>query len=115
MVVCAVAEAVVVLVCLTEQATPSAVQATGVLGSPLRRRVVSALIERDTLRRAELAEIVAADQVVPADDPERVEILLHHQHLPALEEAMIVEYDRRNGDVALWKDPDTAADLLDSA
>lgn len=115
MVVCTVTEMVVAVAALMDEVAVYALQSTGVLGHPVRRRVVSALIEHDILRREEVAEMLAADETIAADDPERIETVLHHQHLPHLDEELFVEYDHRTGDVVLWKDPAVAADLIDSA
>ncbi|MFC4544735.1 hypothetical protein ACFO5R_22635 [Halosolutus amylolyticus] len=115
MVVCTVAEVAVAVAALVDEVAVYALQSTGVLGHPVRRRVVSVLIEHDILRREEVAEMLADDETIAQSDPDRIELMLHHQHLPHLDEELFVEYDHRTGDVVLWKDPAVAADLVDSA
>lgn len=72
---------------------------------PIRRRALAILADRESTTRTALAERLAADEAVPTDDVRRLEILLHHQHLPKLEDERYVEYDRRNGEISLWADP----------
>lgn len=90
-----------------------AVQSGGAFIHSVRRRVIAILADRTHVRRERLAEALAADDSVPEDDPDRIEVALHHNHLPRLDDAQLVEYDRRTGDVALFCDADTALELLE--
>jgi hypothetical protein len=71
----------------------------------LRQQILAHLIERDELTRAELAELLAVDPDIPTTDTHQLEIVLHHVHLPQLDDAMFVEYDPRTGDISRWEDP----------
>jgi hypothetical protein len=71
---------------------------------PFRRKILGLLIERKELTRSELAEILAADPDIPGIDTHQLEVVLHHIHLPKLDDAMFVEYDPRTGDIRRWKD-----------
>ncbi len=110
-----VIEAAVAIVSLVDEGYVFGLQSSGVLAHPLRHRIVSILLDRDTIQRDELAAVLAADETLPRDDSERTEIALHHDHLPRLADKLLIEYDQRNGDIRLWKDPESAADLLESS
>ncbi|WP_317176074.1 DUF7344 domain-containing protein [Halomontanus rarus] len=108
-------EAAIAFASLIDEICIYVLQSSGVLAHPVRRRVVSILVTHNVLRREDIAASVAADESVPQDDLEQIEAALHHIHLPKLDEELLIEYDQRNGDVALWKDRDTATEMLDSA
>lgn len=84
----------------------------GLLSHPVRRSVLSALVEREEFDRGRLARYVADDGDAPPDDPERAEVVLHHNHLPKLDDGGFVDYDPRQGDVRLWKPPAEVRTLL---
>lgn len=86
----------------------------GVLAHPVRQKVLALLADDDSLTRTELAEAAARDEDVPYESVERLEVVLHHNHLPKLEDRQYVEYDARNGDVVLWDDPETVRSLLNT-
>ncbi|WP_458188317.1 DUF7344 domain-containing protein [Haladaptatus sp. NG-WS-4] len=66
-----------------------------VLGNCHRRHVVEALLNStDETTVAELAEAVGCRTNT---DPERIEVGLHHSHLPHLEHVCLVEYDADAG------------------
>ncbi|WP_455363912.1 DUF7344 domain-containing protein [Natronococcus wangiae] len=115
MVIGTAAEPAIALIALIDEIFVYALQSTAVLGNTIRRRVVSILVEDGAVRRKKVAELLADDETISQDDVERLEIALHHHHLPVLDEELFVEYDHRNGDVVLWKDAETAAELLESA
>lgn len=70
------------------------------LADEKRRRVVRWLAGRDgSVERARLAAALGTDGT-DADADERIETALHHVHLPALDAADVVEYDRATGVVA---------------
>lgn len=86
----------------------------GVLTHPVRQKVLSLLADDDSLTRTELAEAAAEDEDVPCESVERLEVTLHHDHLPKLADHQYVEYDARNGDVVLWDDPEFVKSVLNT-
>lgn len=60
---------------------------------PLRRKILTNLIERNELPRSELADLLATDPDIPASDTHHLEVVLHHIHLPKLDDALFLEYD----------------------
>ncbi|MFC4436866.1 MULTISPECIES: DUF7344 domain-containing protein [Natrialbaceae] len=108
-------EAAIALVSLIDEVCIYALKSSGALAHPVRRRVVSILVDYDVLRREELAELIATGGSISRNDSERLEIALHHAHLPKLDEELLIDYDQRTGDVVLWEDPDTVNEMLDSA
>lgn len=83
-----------------------------VITRAIRRKVLEQLVEHGVQNRCELAEAVVDDEDLPVEDIEELEIELHHRHLPILEDDGYVEYDWRNGDVALWEDTEAVEALL---
>ncbi|RBI58763.1 hypothetical protein DMJ13_25855 [halophilic archaeon] len=71
----------------------------------VRRRILSILADEEVMTRTELAEVLAGDEDIPATDTQSLEISLHHNHLPRLDDNHYIEYDPRTGDIVLWKDP----------
>lgn len=72
------------------------------LRNPVQRRTLETLIESTytTITLSELAEEIALDEA-PSDseiptEVADIEIGLHHNHLPKLANAGIIEYDRRS-------------------
>ena len=86
-----------------------------IIDHSLRRKILTLLIDRRELTRSELATILAADPDVPTSDARHLEIALHHNHLPRLEEKSIIEYDQRTGDVVRWEAPEAIQSRLDAA
>lgn len=86
----------------------------GVLTHPVRQKVLTLLADDRFLARTELAEKIASDEDISYESVQRLEVVLHHNHLPKLADQQYIEYDERNGDVALWKDPETVKSLLRS-
>jgi len=78
-----------------------------VLAHPARRELLSVLLDSRVGDRRDLAERLARSRTTDCDDAERLEVALHHVHLPKLDEQQYVDYDARSGDVALWEDPGT--------
>lgn len=76
------------------------------------RRILSILAEEGNTTRSELAAVLAADETIPAADIRSFEISLHHDHLPRLADEHYIEYDARNGDIVLWKEPQWILSLL---
>ena len=68
-----------------------------VLGPSIRRQIVAVLDGYDEIRRDRLTTILATAETTAEDDAEqvrrRVRINLHHNHLPRLAEAGLIEYD----------------------
>lgn len=71
--------------------SPSTNEALRALASRDRRRLLAALGER-----TEQGEALSVQEAVPAGrrDPEAFRAELHHRHLPRLEAAGLVEWDR---------------------
>lgn len=114
MVVWSTVEALVAVVAAVDETVVHALHSAGALAHTARRRALSILLEREPLGRERLAALLAADETVPHDDAERIELTLHHEHLPRLEAELFVEYDHRSGDVVLWKEPDAVRESLES-
>ncbi|MFC7214659.1 hypothetical protein ACFQO4_11300 [Saliphagus sp. GCM10025334] len=108
------AEAALAFAGLLDDALVYLVQSSGVLGHPVRRRVMSLLVDREIATREELVAMLSDDETLSEREVERLETMLHHDHLPRLEEELLVEYDDRNGDVVLRTDPAEARELLES-
>ncbi|RDI72672.1 DUF7344 domain-containing protein [Halopelagius longus] len=92
-----------------------------VLGEEHRDAVVEILAdEGSSVGLSELAERVAAEtrgvslDGLPASDVERVELSLHHNHLPKLDEAGVVAYASGEKHVAPTDDTEAADDLVGS-
>lgn len=75
------------------------------ISDPVRRRILSILAEEGNTTRSELAAMLATDESIPAANTESFEIRLHHDHLPRLADEQYIQYDARNGDIVLWKEP----------
>jgi hypothetical protein len=71
---------------------------------PLRRTILTVLADEETMTRTSLAALLAADEDVPTADTRSLEIVLHHSHLPKLDDENYIEYDARSGDIVLWQD-----------
>jgi hypothetical protein len=91
-------------------------QAFDLLGDGERRRALAALrefddaVSLDRLARATAARLEdAPPEAVTPDQQERVAAMLHHAHLPKLEDADVVTYDPMAGEVELTD----AAEALD--
>jgi len=83
-------------------------EAFDLLGDGERRRALAALREfEDAVSLDRLAEATAArledaaPEDVTADRRERTAAMLHHAHLPKLEDADVVSYDPMAGEVEL--------------
>lgn len=59
--------------------------------------------EEDSFNFDELAQIIANENNETSDvsqkQRKRVKLTLHHRHLPKLDDAGLIEYDPRNGDI----------------
>ncbi|GAA0197955.1 ArsR family transcriptional regulator [Haladaptatus pallidirubidus] len=77
-----------------------------VLGHSHRRHALSALMNCNG--KATVTELVEKTSYRIETPPERVEVGLHHSHLPRLEGLGVVEYDSETNVVELT---DTASDL----
>lgn len=80
------------------------------LSTEVRRHIVSLLLESGTegVTVEKLLRELARDR----EDRENLRISLYHCHLPKLEEAGVVEYDRRNGDIVPRKELEALQPLL---
>jgi hypothetical protein len=83
----------------------------GCLGSPERRYVVRELDEGGTTSLKEVAAEIADDD---RRESSRVELELHHRHLPKLDEEGVLNYDPEIGTVAPTDRTDVASDLARS-
>ena len=89
------------------------------LADSRRRHVLSILLDRptpldvETLARAVAAREEAATSAadVPDDVVRRIQIALHHVHLPKLAETGVVEYDYERGAVAVGEEMDAMSPL----
>ena len=87
------------------------------LADERRRRVLRYLLERPRTTLEELSDVVlgwqaSAGGVVGPDVRENVVVSLHHSHLPLLEEAGLVEYDRETGAVRLPSHPEHVRETI---
>ncbi|MFC6954607.1 DUF7344 domain-containing protein [Halorubellus litoreus] len=78
-----------------------------VLASTCRRRLVTLLFDDRSRTRDELATILAGWEatgnrpMATATDRARIEVELHHHHLPLLDDLGVVSYDPTSGRVVL--------------
>ena len=109
----ALGEAVYTLITTPDEAGLLVGQAIALLAHPLRRRVLEVLTEEGTCNRDELAARLREDETMTTPEADQLDLHLHHTHLPKLANAQYVDYDPRNGDVALWKESeDVETELL---
>jgi DNA-binding transcriptional ArsR family regulator len=80
-----------------------------VAGDEHRRRIASAMLEKDGLITVDDLTRLLADRDA---DRETVRLNLYHRHLPKLAEAGVVDYDWRSGDVVLTVDEEQLRDVL---
>lgn len=76
------------------------------LAARSRRRVLAHLLECNTTRTAELADVLcgwetSSSGVADSETHERFRVELRHSHLPSLDDAGLVDYDRENERVTL--------------
>ncbi|MDG5759035.1 hypothetical protein QA600_06745 [Natronococcus sp. A-GB1] len=89
------------------------------LGDARRRRLISYVREQGPTSRTDAARQLAAwkNDTSPAtlsdEAVERAEIALHHKHLPALEDARLVEYDSRSETLLVRDLPELAERCLE--
>jgi len=91
----------------------SVAMALGVVTHPVRQKVLTLLTEKPVRTRSEIAEAAATDDAVPYENTDRLEVLLHHNHLPRLADHQYLEYDTRQGDVVLREDPEIVTSVLE--
>ncbi|MFC7079893.1 ArsR/SmtB family transcription factor [Halorussus caseinilyticus] len=84
------------------------------LAHPLRREVLGLLSRRedDVAELSELAELLR--DVREGRTDEQLRVALHHNHLPILREAGLIEYDARTGTVRYRASP-PATELVSAA
>lgn len=106
-------ECVLLLVSTLDDGGISSIGAGSVLSQPVRRAAMTILINQRQMTRRELAEKISEEsKSVSATDPDTLEVSLHYNHLPRLNDELYVEYDPRSGDVVLWEDPQVVARQL---
>jgi hypothetical protein len=77
------------------------------LASRFRRRLVTLLLDDPSRTRAELATVLAGWEattnrpMTTPSDRARIEVELHHRHLPLLDDLGVVSYDQTSGRVVL--------------
>ena len=93
---------------------PGAAAAGGlaVLGHPVRRDVLRFLARHGTAHRTTIA--LAVGGRVPHESLERLDLMLHHSHLPKLDAYHYIEYDPRSGDATLFPPPGPVESAPDS-
>lgn len=88
------------------------------LSSGQRRRLLYVLLVEESSAVEKLATVLAgwtateSEEIITAEDHERILIELDHVHLPVLEEAGLVRYDREKGTVDIAPIDDTVAELI---
>lgn len=87
-------------------------ESTASMTALVRQGVLRRLLSDERTTREALAEDLAAADPIP-DDADRLEIQLHHDHLPTLEDEEFLEYDPQTGAVRRAMDPDTIAAALE--
>jgi DNA-binding transcriptional ArsR family regulator len=89
------------------------------LGDAKRRRIISLLQKNGPVSQREVAHQLVAweydstPEAVPDKAVEKVEIALHHNHLPKLEDAKLIEYDRRSKTLLVRDLPELAELCID--
>ena len=89
------------------------------LSNTQRRRIISHLQEEGPASQSEIAhQLVRWNYDSPPDEVsdkavERIKINLHHEHLPQLEDAGLIEYDRRSKMLLVRDLPELAEVCLD--
>ncbi|MDG5821910.1 winged helix-turn-helix domain-containing protein [Natronococcus sp. A-GB7] len=89
------------------------------LSNTQRRRIISHLQEEGSASQSEIAhQLVRWNYDSPPDEVsdkavERIKINLHHEHLPQLEDAGLIEYDRRSKMLLVRDLPELAEVCLD--
>jgi len=73
--------------------------------SSIRKKILSFLIDRGEVTRTELAEHLADYSSTTTSDTHHLEIVLHHKHLPKLDQESYLEYDYRTGVIIRSLDP----------
>ncbi|KTG09412.1 hypothetical protein AUR64_16680 [Haloprofundus marisrubri] len=103
---------------LVSEATAVDDEMFAVLADRYRRFTLYALLQFEQLSLEELADVVAgwthsADwHAVTADEREKVWLVLHHTHVPKLEAAGYVTYDRDRDELSLETVPAALYDLV---
>jgi len=97
---------------LLEELLATLVPLLGLLSDPVRRGVLRLLVEGGPSTRDELTATLAESQRLDDAEMERLEVAMHHVHLPKLDAQQYVDYDPLMGDVVLWADPDEVTDDL---
>ncbi|RDI70203.1 DUF7344 domain-containing protein [Halopelagius longus] len=85
------------------------------LDNKYRRAVVDILAEKDRpVTRSSLVKQVTAEVQDAEQDPDQMEIELHHNHLPKLDEAGLLDYWPEDGCATATQNLKTAAELIET-
>lgn len=81
----------------TQNETMNLDKISDILRNPVRRQTVAVLDGKNDISRDRLIDVLATAEADDTDDAEqirrRVRIELHHNHLPRLADAGLIEYD----------------------
>lgn len=112
MVAGALGETGLVLGQATDDLVVTTLESTASMAAIVRHGVLRRLLHTERTTRATLAEDLAeADRI--AAEADRLEVQLHHDHLPTLEDEEFIEYDPASGEVRRAMDPETIVEVLD--
>ena len=90
------------------------------LSHPVRRAILDALEGTEAVAVETIVAEINGSDTYPSGNgdrvggADRVEVVLHHRHLPKLAEADVIDYDPGTATVARDSNADVADDLLDA-
>lgn len=96
----------------TDDIVVTTLESTASMAAIVRQGVLRRLFHTEQTTRAALAEDLAEADPIAAE-ADRLEVQLHHDHLPTLEDEEFIEYDPETGEVRRAMDPETIVDVLD--
>lgn len=102
----------VVLGSVMDELAVASLESTASMTAIVRRRVLQRLLSDERTTREALATDLAENDRIEVD-VDRLEVQLHHDHLPSLEDEAFLEYDPGTGEVRRVMDPETIDEALD--